>query len=374
MPSPLTVTRCQTYIADLPIVRPHVCAFGAPDEVNYTLVKIETEDGFVGWGEAATFGGPTWSEETAETIQIVIDAYIVPHLMGKSLLDFGPVLSIIQQRVCGNHFAKAAVEFAILDIVGKYYNQPIYNLLGGRYRDRIPLSWSLATGSLERDIEDAELKMEEGYQIFKLKVGVDPWKKDVKRLERIREVVGETVSLRVDANQGWDYTGAAQAISGMQACGLDFVEQPLPKWNISGMAALRRTFPVPLMADESLTDGHAALEMIKKGSVDIFAFKMTKLGGILAAYKAYQMAYDSQIAAYIGCMIETSLGTAAYLQFGASIPNLAYGCELWGPVLLKDDIVDDPIQYCDGHVLIPEKPGLGVTVNEDRLKPYLRNR
>ena len=143
MKSPLIITECQTFIADLPIIRPHVCSFGAPDQVNYTFVKIKTHDGFVGWGEAATFGGPTWSEETAETIKLIIDTYITPHLMGKSLLNFGPTMSEIEHALCGNQFAKAAVEFAILDIVGKYFNQPVYNLLGGRYRDRIPLRMSV---------------------------------------------------------------------------------------------------------------------------------------------------------------------------------------------------------------------------------------
>ena len=227
---------------------------------------------------------------------------------------------------------------------------------------------------MEKDIEDAKSKIVEGYKIFKLKVGVDSWQEDVNRLKRIREEVGDNISLRVDANQGWDFTTASRAMAGMQRYGLDFVEQPLPKWDLDGMAALRRKFSIPIMADESLTDGHAVLEMIKKDCTDVLSFKMTKLGGILSARNAYQIACHADVAAYIGCMIETSLGTAAYLQFGASIPKLTYGCELWGPTLLKDDITDEPVKFENGQVLIPEKPGLGVIVNESRLKPYLRSK
>ena len=126
------------------------------------------------------------------------------------------------------------------------------------------------------------------------------------------------------------------------------------------------------MADESLTGSHAAMEMVKRKAADVFSFKMTKLGGLINARHVYFLAHTAGVAAYIGCMIETSLGTAAYLQFGASIPYLAYCCELWGPEMLKDDIAVNPIEFEKGQVLIPTQPGLGVTVDEEKVKHYLR--
>ena len=121
MKDQLVVKSCETYLVDLPLRRRHHMSFGAPDAVNFVFVKIETTDGQVGWGEAATLGGPTWSEESAETIQVVIDRYIAPHLPGRSLLTYQVTLEKVFSRLKGNRFAKAAVEFAVMDIVGKFF-------------------------------------------------------------------------------------------------------------------------------------------------------------------------------------------------------------------------------------------------------------
>jgi muconate cycloisomerase len=152
-----------------------------------------------------------------------------------------------------------------------------------------------------------------------------------------------------------------------------FFEQPLPKWDLEGMAALRGQTSIPILADESLESEQAALEMIRRQSADAFSFKLTKLGGLLNTRQVYFMTRTAGVAAYIGCMIESSVGTAAYLHFAATIPWLEFGCELFGPHLLKDDVVDNPIRIENGKVFIPDGPGLGVEVNEDKIKQYQRN-
>lgn len=368
----LLVRSCETYLVDLPLQRSHHMSFGAPDRVNFVIVKLKTHNGIVGWGEAATLGGPTWSEESSETIKVIIDTYIAPQLMGQSLLKYQVTLQKVFSRLRGNRFAKAAVEFAVLDIVGKYYNQPVYTLLGGNYRDRVDLSWSLASGDLDTDIAEAKKKMEQGHRIFKLKFGVHHWKEDLERLRIARQELGEEVSLRVDVNQGWDRSTAFNALNKMEPYSPTFFEQPLPKWDFEGMAALRSQTAIPILADESLESDQAAMEMIRRQCADAFSFKLTKLGGLLNSRQVYFMSRTAGIAAYIGCMIETSIGTAAYLHFAAGIPRLEFGCELFGPELLRDDIVNNPIRIESGKVFIPEGPGLGVDVNEDKIKEFER--
>lgn len=370
MKPPLTVTDCRTYLLDIPLQRPHVMSFGSVHAVNYVLVRLETAEGFVGWGEAATFHGPTWSEESAEGIRATIETYFFPRLQNSGLLDYRVALDHTFAPYQGNHFARAAVEFAVLDIVGQHYGQPVCMLLGGKFRDSVDLSWSLASGTLEGDVAEARQKYGEGYRIFKFKFGADSWPDDLIRLEAVRAELGDGVRLRVDVNQGWNLPTARKALQALNDAGIDFLEQPLPKWDLDGLAEVRAKSAFPVMADESLCSGQAALGMIRGRSVDIFAYKLTKLGGLLNALDTYHMAQTAGIGAYIGCMIETSIGTAAYLQFAAALPELAWGCELWGPEILKGDVADHPIRPVNGKVYLPEGTGLGVRVNIDKVRQY----
>jgi len=368
MEKPLSVVECQTYLVDIPLVRAHVMSFGTAGAVNYVLVRIKTEEGLEGWGEAATFQGPTWSEESAESIKATIDNYFAPRLQGVSLLDYQVALNRALAPYQGNNFAKAAVEMAVLDLVGRYYGQPVCVLLGGRHRESVRLSWSLASGKAADDLAEAKEKYQEGYRIFKLKFGADSLKNDLARLEAVRGGLGAEVSLRVDVNQGWDFTTARQALQPLKDLGIDFLEQPLPKGNLRGLAAIRKMSAFPLMADESITGGHAALEIIRQEAADIFAYKLTKLGGLMNSLNIYHLARMAGLGAYVGCMIETSLGTAAYLQFAAAVPELTWGCELWGPLMLQGDVVQEPVRLENGLVHLPQGPGLGVEVDREKVE------
>jgi len=210
--------------------------------------------------------------------------------------------------------------------------------------------------------------MKKGHRIFKLKFGVAPWQEDIKRLEKIRIALGDSAGIRVDVNQGWDRATAQLALSEMAIYKPDFFEQPLEAWDIQGLAALRTESPIPILADESFTGPHAAMEMITQQAVDALSFKMTKLGGIVPALKAHYLTSTAGLSSYIGCMIETGIGTAAYLQFAAAIPTLEYGCELFGPLLLKDDVLQEGIQFDQGQVKVPVGPGLGIEVDEDKVR------
>src|SRR6266568_2431071 len=236
--------------ADIPVERPHKMSFTTLETMNFVFVRLETGDGLVGWGEAACLGGPTWSEESSESVSATIERYIAPWLVGREAGEIEPLSRELARRVQGNPFARAAVEMALWDLNGKALGVPVHRLLGGRVRDRVPLSWSLAVESPEAEIAEAREKVAGGHRIFKIKTAAHPVAHDVDRVRRLREAVGPDISLRVDANQGWDRATALQAIRALEPFHLDFVEQPVPRWDFEGMAEISRRVNVPIMADE----------------------------------------------------------------------------------------------------------------------------
>jgi muconate/chloromuconate cycloisomerase len=358
--------------ADIPVKRPHTMSFTTLHAVNFVLVRVETTEGLVGWGEAACLGGPTWSEESAESVAITIERYIAPWLVGRDATQIEALRHEMARRLQGNPFARAAVEMALWDLNGRALGVPIHRLLGGRMRDRVPLSWSLAVAQLEDEVAEAAELSARGQRIFKIKTAAHPLAHDLERVKRIREVVGPAVSLRVDANQGWDRASAPRAIRALEPYGLDFVEQPLPRWDLEGMAQLGRSVAVPIMADESCFSPQDALTIARLGGVSILGLKVTKSAGLLGSMAVARIAEAAGLGCYVGCMIETSLGTAAYLQVALAAAPVSWGCELFGPLLLTGDVVKKPVQYADGSILALDGPGLGVDVDELALKEWTR--
>lgn len=361
-------------VADIPVRRPHKMSFTTLEAVNFVFVRLETEEGVVGWGEAACLGGPTWSEESAESVAATIERYVAPWLKGEEAHRIEAIRQEMARRVQGNPFARAAVEMALWDASGRALGVPVHRLIGGRVRDRVPLSWSLAVADLDAEIAEAREKVALGHRIFKVKTAAGSVARDVERVRRIREAVGPEVSLRIDANQGWDRPTALRAIRALEPHGLDFAEQPLPRWDLQGMADLGRQVGVPLMADESCASPHDALAIARLGGVSILGLKLTKSAGILGSMAIARIAEAAGLGCYMGCMIETSLGTAAYLQVALAAAPVTWGCELFGPLLLRGDVVREPVRYRDGCIVALDGPGLGVDVDEHALKEWTRRR
>ena len=370
----MKIADVRVILADIPVKRPHRMSFTTLHAVNFAFVRVETRDGAIGWGEAACLGGPTWSEESVESIAATVERYIAPWLVGHDASEIEPLRLEMAQRVKGNPFARGAVEMALWDLNGRALGVPVHRLLGGRVRDRVPLSWSLAVEDPDAEVAEAQEKAAHGHRIFKIKTAAHPVADDVTRVRRIRSAVGPGVGLRVDANQGWDRTTALRAIRALEPFGLDFVEQPLPRWDLAGMAEIARIVSVPIMADESCCTPHEALDIARLGGVSILALKLTKSAGIVGAMAIARIAEAAGLGCYVGCMIETSLGTAAYLQVALAAAPVTWGCELFGPLLLEGDVTRRPVEYADGAILALDGPGLGVDVDETLLKEWTRHR
>ncbi|HEV8308134.1 MAG TPA: muconate cycloisomerase family protein [Methylomirabilota bacterium] len=368
----MKIGEIETIMVDIPTRRPHAMSFGTVTLQNFVIVRMRTDAGLEGLGEAAIPGGPTWNEESAETVKAVIDRYLAPVLLGQDPFQVERLLREMDRAAKGNHFAKAALEFACFDLMGRALRVPVSALLGGVVRDRIPYSWSLATGDTDQEIAEARTWADGGSTLFKVKVGVRPAAEDLGRLERIAAALPPPVRVRADANQGWDEPTTLRLLPRLEATGIDLLEQPVPRWNRAAMARITAASRLPIMADESVGTIQECLEAARLHLAHVWSLKLTKAGGLLRAKQAAAIAEAAGVPCYVGNMIETAIGTAAYAHFAASTPVVTEGCELFGPLLLADDLTREGIRYQDGHVLVPDGPGLGVTLDEAKLERYAR--
>ena len=370
----MKIERIESILVDIPTTRTHHLAFAAVDVQNYVIVRVFA-DGLVGLGEASTIGGPAWADESSEAIKITVDTYLAPQLIGQDARELKRCAHLMDRRATGNRFAKAAVDMALHDLVARSRQEPLYGLLGGKVHDAIAVAWTLAAGDTGKDIAEAEEMLERRrHNIFKVKIGARDPKADFAHVEAICKAVAGRSSVRVDVNQAWDELTAAKWIPRLAAVGVELVEQPVARWNYAALARLARDNACAIMADESVDTVQSAFALASGVCADVFALKLTKAGGIANTIKVAAIAEAAGIGLYGGCMLETAVGTAAYAQVFASLAGINHGCELFGPLLLKDTIAVDAIELRDFRIRIPDGPGIGVDLDEDKLNFYRRDR
>jgi muconate cycloisomerase len=264
---------------------------------------------------------------------------------------------------------------ALLDLAARSMEVPAHQLLGGRIHERLELAWTLASGDTGADIEEGEAKLAAGlHRLFKLKIGYAAPEEDVAHVARVARHFAGRARIQVDVNQAWDELTATRCIAPLQDAGVALVEQPVARHQLDAMARLAQRFDVPIMADESLATPADAIELVRRQAADVFALKLTKAGGPLATLKSAAIAEAAGIPCYGGCMLETSIGTAAYLHTFAAVQGLGWGCELFGPLLLQDDLVTRPLIYRDHAIHLHDGPGWGVDIDPDKLAFYRRDR
>ncbi|MCK5553637.1 MAG: hypothetical protein KAJ09_10870 [Deltaproteobacteria bacterium] len=363
----LEVCEIEIFPLFIPFKRPHKISLGQAGGREIVVLKVKTKNGVVGLGEAVSH--PAFSGETLECLQGAVH-FLAECVIGENALHLNKINALMDERLYGNYGAKAAIEMALFDIVGKYLQVPLYDLLGGKMREKLPLSRSASQSDIEKDLEEVREFIEEGYKIIKVKVGLLSPKGDISRINAIRETVGPDVSLRADANQGWSVPDAHEFIRGVRGSKLDFIEQPIAQWNLDGLAYLRTKSSIPIMADEAATTEHDVLEIMKRGAADLISVKVLKSGGIMRARRIISIAESGGIQCYLGSQIETSVGTSASLHCALSTDSFAYGGEIYGPVFFVEDIAKKPLRIEDGYMYPPHEPGLGVELDQGRLKDF----
>ena len=371
----LAVEAVGSVIVDVPTVRKHKLSQTSVTAQSYVIVRVRLANGVEGIGEAATLGGPRWSEESVEAMKANTDAYLAPAIIGLRADRFEAAGIAMAAAAKRNNAAKGAVETALFDAVGKTLGLPASALLGGAVRDSVPVLWTLASGDPAQEIEEAERKLAARlHRTFKVKIGALEPAADMARMRRLAAALGDRATLIVDANQAWDETVSARCLPQLQEMGVALVEQPVPAWNIAAMARLRaRPGTPPLLADECIFDTHDMLAVAAAGAADAVSLKIVKHAGPLGVRKVAAVAEAGGVALYGGCLLESSVGAAAHLQVFSTLPTLAWGCEHFGPQILTADLVTEPLRFADFHIHLPTGPGLGVTLDEAAVRRFARS-
>ncbi len=339
------------------------------------IVRLHMSDGTVGIGEGTTIGGLAYGAESPEGMKLAIDTYMAPILLACDANRVARTMAAIGTSVQANHFAKCAVETALLDALGQRVGLPISELLGGRQHDRLPVAWTLASGDTERDITEAEeMLARRRHNIFKLKIGKGDPRANVAHVAAIKRALGTRASVRVDINQAWSEATASAMLPLLAEAGVDLIEQPVALRNVAGLARLARETPVAIMADEALNGPDTAFVLAAQAAADVFALKIEQSGGLFAAAKVAAIAEAAGIGLYGGTMLEAGVGTAASAHLFSTLGRLEWGTELFGPLLLTEEILETPLDYSDFGLAVPTGPGLGVTLSERQLARFRRDR
>lgn len=361
-----------TLLVPIPTIREHKLACTVMREQVLVLVHIQTEDGFEGWGEATTIGGLSYAEESPHSIKTNIDTYFTPLLLKERPVSTAKAMQLLNMHISGNRFAKCAIETALLDIEGQRLGIPISELLGGRVRDSVEVAWTLASGDTDKDILEAKQMMaQKKHRIFKLKIGSNPLSEDIAHVLAIKQALPDC-RITVDVNQAWTELEAMRGIRLLQAGGVDLIEQPISMRNRAGLKRLKDNFEVAIMADEIVQDPQNAFHLAAEHCADVFAVKINQAGGLRAACLIGQMAQLAGIELYGGTMLEGPIGTAASAHVFSTYPSLNFDTELFGPLLLTEDILARPLDYHNFGLTVPTGAGLGIEVDKDKIYHYAK--
>jgi L-alanine-DL-glutamate epimerase-like enolase superfamily enzyme len=348
---------------------PFVIASSALAASPCDLVRVETDEGLVGFGEACP--AYEFTGDTLWTVQDVIDEYLGPAVIGKDPFQIEAIVHCWERELwtVGNQAACAALEMALWDLQGKALGRPLYDLIGGRTRDGLVEVIAWGWDEPEALADKTRRMRAEGVTVFKIKVGDLP-ERDEQRVAAVREAAGPDARLTVDANQGWlDAKTAVRAIRLLEPHGIEFAEQPVRMDDLEAAHFVRAHVDVPIALDETVRGPREALAAAKAGACDILVVKLMKTGGILNALKVNAIAEAAGISVMMGNMGESSLGLAAHFHLNVALANATH-CDAdlpWRPGGLTRDIGRGlRVELRDGvsTVLVPEAPGLGIALDE----------
>ncbi|MBV7292942.1 muconate/chloromuconate family cycloisomerase [Corynebacterium sp. TAE3-ERU16] len=351
-----------TRILDVPLIRPHRFATMTATHQPILLVETRLAGGAAGWGEGVVPGGPWWGGESVETMQVIVERYLTPILRGTDVRELPSTMEKCGGVVAASPFAKAAVEIACHDAWARALEVPLHDLLGGRFRDRIDVTWALGVATVgEMEDEIATRRTTHGTGSFKLKMGAGDPAADTARIVELAGILGGEVGLRVDVNARWSRLTALRMLPKLVSAGIEVVEQPTPAGDIETLAELRRATGAVIMADESAMTAGDVLRLIRHGAADIIAVKTTKCGGLAEAGRMAAVAMAGGLACHAATSIEGPVGTAASAHWAASSPAVTFGSELFGPQLMSVNYCTAELDYSDGTVEVPTGTGTGLT-------------
>lgn len=362
-----TITDITLYVVRLPLVGRFETSHGAPVAQESALAVVRTDEDFVGLG--CVDPQVPYTEEDAFEVVDTARRYLAPPLLGMD----GRLVREGRRRMDavlpGRLATKALLEMALWDILGRAAAMPLHRLLGGAVRASVPLcGWVGFHGSRET-AATAEHWVEQGFRAIKVKIGSD-LELDVARLRAVREAVGDAVELRVDANEAYTAQAALRAIERMEPFGVVHCEQPVPRWDVEGLAYVAARSPVPIMADEAIAAPRDAVRVIRMGAAQRMKVKVMKQGGILPTLDIIALTAAARIPCTIGHGFGLTVSTLAEAHIAAVCPELLTCSEMGGFLKVGDDVTAERPQLVNGALALPEGHGLGATLDSERLRRF----
>jgi muconate cycloisomerase len=358
---PLLIKRVDAFGLNLPLNKIVLMAGVELSCVENLLIRIEAENGLVGWGEASSapsHGGASLQDMLASFHQEMHD-----FLIGKNILELSGITQALNLLAKNAKSAVAAVDVALYDLLGKHLGVPVHVLLGGAQRHQVPPLWLIGNSSIEKDLSEAQLKWDQGYRFFKLKLGVKSLDDDIALTIAIREKLGDQLQICADANMGMNLDQANTYVQAVKNTRLAYLEQPLHKKDIQGIQTLAKTSPIPIGLDESVTSTDDILAAARDG-VQGVSLKTLKLGGLSGVMGAGHLCHAFKLQINLASkMAETGIGAAALLHLSAALPNVNWGVSPTH-LYLKNDVVSHQEQPQNGYFQISSLPGLGIEVNQ----------
>ncbi len=344
---------------DLKLKEPFAIANETVESAINVFIKIETEGGITGWGCATP---DTVTSETGESVVAAIDNILKDLLIGKDPTRINMLNVEIEENLKENSSARAGVNMALYDILGKAADMPVYRLLGG-YRDKIETSVTIGLNPVDIMVEKAKEFISQGFTCLKVKCGMEP-DQDIEATMAIRSAVGSRIKIRLDANEGYTVEQALRVAQTLEDLGADIemLEQPTKANFLYALKEVTKQCPVPIMADETVLTLRDSLKVIKREIADMINIKLMKIGGITNAIRANLFAELAEIPVMMGCMNESMAAMAAGVHFACAFKNVAYA-DLDSALDFEEDIVKGGATYRDGHVIPSEEPGLGIKID-----------
>jgi muconate cycloisomerase len=357
---PLTIRRIDAIPVALPLKTPMKMSAETIVAAQNLLVRIEAANGTVGWGEAAS--APTMTGDTQGGLVAAVRDHLAPILVGKNVHDWPALRPALHRALLGNGGAHSALEMAMLDLIGRATGQRLIDLVARPRRNAVKPMWLLGNKTAEEDVAEARRKQDEGFDFFKLKIGVKPLAKEIAIAFAVREALPKT-PLCADANCGLTLAAARSYAEKTKKARLTFVEQPLAYDDVEGLRKLARATKVPVGVDEAIHSFADIVTCAKAGAGGV-SLKLIKLGGITAAIEAGQLCQKLGLSVNIAAKIaESSISNAAALHLACAVPKADWGVSLTH-FYLAEDIVRRPLPLKNGLVALPDAPGLGVEVDE----------
>lgn len=368
----MKITRIETIPVQVPINLDRAIkgGRGAHTTSPFLLVRIHTDEGLWGLGEVSCT--PGWSGEDQVTAAHIISGLLAPLLIGENPTEIERLTARIQRGVAANPFTKSALEMALWDILGKTAGLPVYRLLGGPVRAAVPTKFSVSGQKPEKAAEIAAWAVAQGFRTMKVKVGVEP-EEDVARVRAVRAAVGPDIRLGVDANGGWSPRVAIQTIRRLYEYNIYFAEQPVPALDVAWMADVRAQVQVPVMADESVYTLQDAMAVVRAGAADVLSVYVGKGGGIGPARKVAAVAEAAGLTCTVGSNLELGVASAAMIHVAMATPGIGaeeFPCDILGPFFYESDVLAEPLPITAGQAKPPERPGLGVELDDRKVERY----